>query len=815
MNILSKTIINRPKRVLFSFGFLFILAVLLTGTLRFEQDIFKILPEHNRTFKILLHALRNSTDRGSLYLLVSGPGNKGELVDAGRALCRELKGIRVNGVPAFSKASSLKSEAIGTKGFQDLLIHYLTRPETFLTEKDLPRLESLLIREDEMERELKRSLALLATPGASGLSKMVALDPLNFRQFLLEKLQTLHQGLTFAPGRDLVSPDGKSLLIAATPAEAVRNRSAARALLTKIGALKRKHPRLKIGLTGGYVIAAQEEALVRGDIINCLIGSALGIAALFLLVYRNIVVLSFVLLPLGVGLQLALGVMALLFDRVHLLALAFSAVVLGLGIDFAIHIYDRYVMERRTGKGIDQAIERSLFRTGPAVLAGGLTTLAAFLVLTITDSPLLYQIGWVVPLGLLFCLITILWALPACLVWLEGYPWRWAKGAIKPLGMDRMGAWINRRPGLALLSSGLVLALTLPGISRIKFDDDPMALQPEGLEALEVQQDLARAFGSGEEYAIIAWPSKDVETLFQKGRVIDKALAEARQAGTITSWASISGLSSYKTHYVKGVDPAGIDALFRKYGLRLADFKYAELFLNAVAENKGAAKSPVGKHIRPCDRLDKLPGFFHRFFMCEQGKIEGIAWARTSGERAALTLKKQLARSFPDLLVVNPRLAVQELLGDAGGGLWTTVGCAAFLVLTILTIFLRRPSSVLLALMPMTMGLLTTAGVMGWAGIHINLFNFIVLPILIGIGLDDGIHIFRRYQELGDVEKTVASTGRSVFVTTLTTACGFGSLYLAEYHVLEGMGLMTIVGVFSCFFFSVAALPALLKLNES
>ncbi|MCP4665430.1 MAG: MMPL family transporter, partial [Deltaproteobacteria bacterium] len=106
-------------------------------------------------------------------------------------------------------------------------------------------------------------------------------------------------------------------------------------------------------------------------------------------------------------------------------------------------------------------------------------------------------------------------------------------------------------------------------------------------------------------------------------------------------------------------------------------------------------------------------------------------------------------------------------------------------------------------------------GVMGWAGIPINLFNFIVLPILIGIGLDDGIHIFRRYQELGDVEKTLASTGRSVFVTTLTTACGFGSLYLAEYHVLKGMGLMTIVGVFSCFFFSVIALPAILRLKKS
>ncbi|MCP4667373.1 MAG: MMPL family transporter, partial [Deltaproteobacteria bacterium] len=723
MNILSRTITKRPKRVLFSFGLLFILAVLLTGTLRFEQDIFKILPQHNRTFKVLMHALRSSTDQDSLYLLIRGPGDRRKLIEAGQALCNELKGIRVNGTAAFSKASSLKSEAIGTKGFQDLLIRYLSRPETFLTEKDLPRLESLLTGEDDMERELKRSLALLATPGASGLSNMVAMDPLNFRRFLLEKLQTLHQGLAFAPGRHLVSPDGHALLIVATPAEAARNRSAVQPLLKKIRALGRSHGELKIGVTGGYVVAAQEEALVRGDILSCLIGSALGIAALFFLVYRNIIALTFVLLPLGVGLQLALGVMALLFDRVHLLALAFSAVVLGLGIDFAIHIYDRYAMERQAGKSIDQAIEGSLFRTGPAVLAGGLTTLAAFLVLTVTDSPLLYQIGWVVPLGLLFCLMTILWALPACLVWLEGYPWPWTKGSMKLLGMDRIGAWINRRPGLALLVSALILGLILPGISRIQFDDDPLALKPEGLEALEVQQDLVRAFGSGREYVIMAWPSKDVETLFRKGRGIDKALAEAKQAGTITSWTSMSRLSSHRPHYVKGVDRAGIDDLFRKYGLRLADFTYTARFLNAIAEGSNKAKTPFGQHIRSCEELDAWPGLFRRFFMCGQDHIEGIAWARASDERSALALKRQLTRSFPHLVVVNPRLAVKELLGEAGGGLWTTLGLSALLVLTILTIFFRRPSFVMLALLPMAMGLLTTAGVMGWAGIPINLFN--------------------------------------------------------------------------------------------
>ena len=126
-------------------------------------------------------------------------------------------------------------------------------------------------------------------------------------------------------------------------------------------------------------------------------------------------VLIFVLLPLGVGLQLALGTMAVMFDKIHMLAAAFATVILGLGVDFAIHVYDRYSSERQKGMNKATAIEKSIFKTGSAVLAGGLTTLSAFLALSFAGNPMLFQIGLLVVLGLLFCLAAILWVLPAWL----------------------------------------------------------------------------------------------------------------------------------------------------------------------------------------------------------------------------------------------------------------------------------------------------------------------------------------------------------------------------------------------------------------
>jgi predicted exporter len=455
-----------------------------------------------------------------------------------------------------------------------------------------------------------------------------------------------------------------------------------------------------------------------------------------------------------------------------------------------------------------------VFRTGPAVLVGGGTTLVAFLVLTLTDSPLLSQIGWVVPLGLFFCMVTILWALPAWLVWVERRPWGRIKGTMGRLGMAHLGRWVTGHPVMALLVTGFFLAAALPGIGWIRFEQNPMALKPKGLEALDVQQVLVKAFGGGREYVLVAWSASSGETLWRGSHKVDAALAGLKQTGQVHSWTSLSRLCSYQPVHLEGMDGAGISKLFRRYGLRFEDFVHAHGFVKSLLSDPQSNEGSTAVQGRICRRLEQLPQMYGRFFICRKDGLDGIAWAQVSKKGDVDLLRATLSARLPGVIVVNPRLAVRQFLAEVGKELWTTIGLASGLVLGILFLFFRRVSSVLLVLLPMTLGLLTTAGIMGWAGVHINLFNFIVLPILIGIGLDDGIHIFRRYSEMKDIPYTLASTGRSVLVTTLTTACGFGSLLLADYHVLETMGLMTMVGVFACLFFSVMLLPAVLRLLD-
>lgn len=814
-NRIINIIANHPGKVLIAFLFLFIAAFLMTGFLEFEQDIFKVLPSKNQTFKILSHALKTSSGQDRLYILVKGPKKPVALIQSADKFSNDLRAIVINNQPAFDQVTFRKIDAVRIKDTEKLIIQFLNKPELFLTREDSPRLKEILSSTDRIDIRVQQSLAYFSMPGAEYMAQLAAIDPLNMRQFMIEKLAALHHGLVFDQGPYLMSTDHQSLLIIATPSETLHHRRLSVTLLKKIDDIRKQYPHLRIGITGGYAIEAQEESLIRKDILGCLIGSILGISLLFFLAYRNGIVLIFTLLPLGVGLQLALGTMAVMFDSVHLLAAAFATVILGLGIDFAIHVYDRYSSERRNGVHKASAIEKSVFKTGSAVLAGGLTTLSAFLVLSFADSPILFQIGWLVALGLLFCLIAILWVLPAWLIWIERYSDKWLHRPASTLYMNKIGQFVNDHPKRVLFISLSVFILSLPGIIQIDFETDPLAMRPKALEAITVQEDLLAAFGAQSEYVLISWQAKDVNELWVKGHIVDNEMKKLHQSGLISSWTSLSKLSSLEPPYVNEIDLKTIEQVFKKYGLNLKAFKHQYRFLKTLTQ----APRPKSIHSanaknKQVETLENLPRIFDRFYIHENKTLQGVVWSHVPGAREATSVQQYFAKTFPDISVVSPRLAINELAIEARKGLWTTITIAGLLVFGILIFFLKRFRSVILVSLPMIMGLLATAGLMGWMNIRLNLFNFIILPMLIGIGLDDGIHVLKRYQEIGNINETLHTTGRSIFLTTLTTICGFGSLSLANYHVLQRMGLLAIFGVLACFIFTITTLAPILKLHH-
>ena len=118
----------------------------------------------------------------------------------------------------------------------------------------------------------------------------------------------------------------------------------------------------------------------------------------------------------------------------------------------------------------------------------------------------------------------------------------------------------------------------------------------------------------------------------------------------------------------------------------------------------------------------------------------------------------------------------------------------------------------MLALVPVAIGGLWLGGLMGWLGVPLNPANIMTLPLVIGIGVTNGIHVLNRFAEEQTPSILARSTGKAVLVSGLTSMAGFGSLILAQHQGIYSLGCVMTTGLATCMIAGVTFLPALLNL---
>jgi len=188
-------------------------------------------------------------------------------------------------------------------------------------------------------------------------------------------------------------------------------------------------------------------------------------------------------------------------------------------------------------------------------------------------------------------------------------------------------------------------------------------------------------------------------------------------------------------------------------------------------------------------------------------------WQRTNQEifidqvRKALDPKdtgKPVFTGTPIQLYEYTNLLVKSYIQAA----WYSLAAIAILVF----IHFRSISSVLLSLLPVAVGCVWLGGIMGHFGIPLNPANIMTLPLVIGIGVTNGIHILNRFAEEHHPGILAKSTGKAVLVSGLTTISGFGSLLLAKHQGIYSLGEVMSIGVAACMFAALTFLPSLLNL---
>jgi len=145
---------------------------------------------------------------------------------------------------------------------------------------------------------------------------------------------------------------------------------------------------------------------------------------------------------------------------------------------------------------------------------------------------------------------------------------------------------------------------------------------------------------------------------------------------------------------------------------------------------------------------------------------------------------------------------------------------AMFLTLMVVFILLwidfRNPGHALMAMIPLGAGMIWMVGITQIIGKQLDVMNMMAIPLIIGIGIDDGVHIIHRWRRegYGSVKTVFSSTGKAVLLTSLTTMLAFGSLVFSIWRGYGSLGSALFIGVGACFLTTVFILPGIIGLIE-
>ncbi len=224
---------------------------------------------------------------------------------------------------------------------------------------------------------------------------------------------------------------GALFVIKARPREPDTDIAFARSLFEEVESLaaalepERFHPEMEIGIEGSYAEQSRRAGGLQGDILR---GSAIVIGLLMLVLatyFRGLRAVVLILLPLMLAVMSALGIARLIFGELNLVSAFIFVILIGLGIDFGIHVLGRYRDERRRGLALEEALAVTLSTTSVSTLAGGLSTALTCFLLVIAEFRGFSQFGIVAGIGVLMALLGALVVLPALIVVMERLrPWR-------------------------------------------------------------------------------------------------------------------------------------------------------------------------------------------------------------------------------------------------------------------------------------------------------------------------------------------------------------------------------------------------------
>ena len=641
-------------------------------------------------------------------------------------------------------------------------------------------------------------------------------------------------------------------------------------------------PDVQAGLTGIIPMGRDEMVYSMEGLEYTSIISIIAILILLVVSFRMWTAPIMAAVNLMIGLTWAVGVASIFVPVLNIMTAMFGVILLGLGIDFSIHIIASFTEMRSLGKSLDEAMQEGLLKSGKGIITGALTTSCAFFALMVGKSRLISELGLVTGIGLLAVAVATFTLLPALLIIRErrrekhlakkGITLQVKPKNISFLFLGRTCNILKKRFSFTILGSIIITGLLAWSASKITFDYNYMNIEPEGIPSITLQDtvlhkfDLSMDFAylvaeSVEESQKLAESAKDFSSvamvedisLYLPSTEEQKArLPHIKEIRQLISKYNIQSLESSNDldKLIEEIDRLEMNIMELQVlaflgGQDKVDNKCRILSGDPDHEGEKTVFSRLKSIIDSKDKAilnkvnifqDAYAGYFKNSVIqmtnVDPIHLENLPQAivdRYSNKDRSLFLVTVLPgdniwkdalflnRFTDDLDKISDRVtgfppvfrALIDIIGKDGRN-------AMFLTLMVVFILLwidfRNPGHALMAMIPLGAGMIWMVGITQIIGKQLDVMNMMAIPLIIGIGIDDGVHIIHRWRRegYGSVKTVFSSTGKAVLLTSLTTMLAFGSLVFSIWRGYGSLGSALFIGVGACFLTSVFILPGII-----
>lgn len=826
------------------------LSLYLGSRLSLDGDVLSLLPKNNRAINTFRGALN---EFGGLdYLLLLVEAREGQSVEDLEAYA-DLLAERLQKVPGIRYVE----HRIDTSGpFFDF---FRKNQILFLPPSRLPEL-SAKFSDEGIRARVSENLVQLTGPTSMVVKKLLEEDPFLISPLLLEEVLRSRGPLKVdLESGTYLARDGSALLIIAKPARPAQDVDFDVQLMAGVAQATReadqafeaemrgepgeaaaggsapgvsealKAPEVSPG--GGHVIALEDGQLIRQDMIRSGTLSFLVIVGLYFFCYRRFGAILYSSVPLVVGQCLTLAVAYAFLRHLNSATTGFWAMLMGLGTDFTIVMYARYVEERQAGGSLPEALRRMMGVSAFGVFTGAITSAGTFYAMCITEYKGLRDFGFLVGSGILLCLVAILTLLPAMIAWNEGRPRKrdvTEKLYLHSFGIQRMMTWSIRHPRIAIAGSALVTLAAGYFALNVEFSDNVQELRSPKNRGILVQQRIAGKFGAAFNPMMVICRGRDVDTVLARNREASRRLERFVADGTLQGYESILNYLPPRGEQEAVIralrqgagGPYNVERIEKTFRAALRESGFREGFYDAYLKTLPETLRPV----RPITLEDLqaagLERFVSRYVRRDEEGYRTVTYLFPADARAKrhapAALVKALNLPGRGIEITGVNIASTEMRRIFRRDAWRAVALGLVLVTALLWLDFRSLWLTTLANVQVLTGVIWMLAGMQLLGIKMNFINAFVTTMILGVGIDYGIHIIHRISQEGlDNPMGLLETGKAVVMASLTNVAGFGTVGLSNYPGLRSMGIVCVIGSITCLVTALSTLPALMVLTRT